>query len=472
MNKPCFKPDETAAWCKGKWLNRKPESITGVCADSRSIAKGNLFFALRGDKFDGHDFLDQVFLKGASCAVIANSAARDRNPEQPLLATKDTRRALLDMAKGYRQSLSLKIIAITGSAGKTTTKEMTADILAAKFPTARTKGNWNNDIGLPLSMLSINQDDMFGVMEMGVNHPGELSLLCDTLSPDIGIITQIGPVHLEHFKTVDAIAREKSLLFRSLPDNGTAIFNSDSQYAGILAEAAHCKTVQVSMRDNTADFHASMTHNGAVLFAERSGETCEIFLKAPGIHNVSNALLAVAAGRIARVEWDAIKKALEAFKPPPMRWDEREINGIIFVNDAYNANPISMRAALNVFSDMKVKGRKWLVLADMLELGETAEQEHAQLGKLAATGTWAGLITTGELGKHIANAAVSNGMGRNKVFHCDTTEDITTLLRSKVRPGDAVLIKGSRGMRLERTLQSFEKAPGADPDNIIIPNTE
>jgi UDP-N-acetylmuramoyl-tripeptide--D-alanyl-D-alanine ligase len=231
-SQPDYTATELAAWCTGQWSPAPPPEIAGVTQDTRTIQSGHLYVALKGKNHDGHDFLDQAFIKGAAGAVVSEEHSDAGTAEHPVLCVEDTARALREMAAAYRDKVNPHIIAVTGSAGKSTVKEMTAAMTERKGPTARTRGNWNNDIGLPLSLLAMPAGTQFGVFEIGMNHPGEIENLCRILKPSWGIVTNIGPVHMEFFKSIDDIAREKASLLRSLPADGTAFINRDGGIVG------------------------------------------------------------------------------------------------------------------------------------------------------------------------------------------------------------------------------------------------
>ena len=233
-----FSPGNLAKWSGGQWIGTPPKAISGVSIDTRTITPGNLYIALRGEHHEGHDFVGDAFSRGAAAALVGEFCAPVWKDKGPLLTVKDTRKALMDLATGYRQSLALEMTAVSGSVGKTTVKEMIADALATVGPTARTKGNWNNDIGLPMSMLDIKASDKFGVFEVGMSHPGELAPLCSLLQPTLGVLTTIGPVHLEFFDSVQSIAREKGSVFASLPPNGLAVLCRDERWFDLLRSYA------------------------------------------------------------------------------------------------------------------------------------------------------------------------------------------------------------------------------------------
>ncbi len=445
-------------WSGGRWLARRPAVLKGFSIDSRTLVPGNFFVAIRGERFDGHRFVRLAFAKGAAAAAVCEGTC-PADLDGALLCVSDTGRALRDIAAAYRRRIGLSAIAVTGSIGKTTVKEMVADILSCRFVTARTLGNWNNDIGLPLSLLKMDPATRVGVFEMGTNHPGELMLLCKILRPDWALVTTIAPVHLEHFKSVDGILEEKASILKSLSPAGTAVLRSDAAYYPRLRALAPGRVITVALSGD-ADYRGipADTWGGMAQIIEReSGERCFFKMSLPGRHHLENALFAVAVGRAHGLGWDDIRRSLEKFCPQPMRWEVQTLNGITVVNDAYNANPVSMAAALRTFADMPALGRKWLVLAGMLELGAEENHAHEELGRLVARGAWRGLIGVGELGARIASAAEQAGLDAARIFRCPDHARAAQRLSRDTVPGDVVLFKASRGQRLELVLDLWRQ---------------
>ncbi|NLB55812.1 MAG: UDP-N-acetylmuramoyl-tripeptide--D-alanyl-D-alanine ligase [Lentisphaerae bacterium] len=450
-----FTADELSDWTRGSWLFGKPTEITGISSDTRTIEKGNIFVALQGDNFDGHKFLRQAHEAGASSAIVDRAALDVSDRFMPLLVTGDTKKSLLMAAHGYRQKLAMTVVGVTGSAGKTTVKEMTAEVLSSKYKTARTRGNWNNDIGLPLSLLGAGLKTDMGIFELGTNHPGEIRALSSVLLPDIGIVTCVGAAHIEHFGSVRNIAIEKSELFKSLPSSGVAILNRDDEYADILKKSVSCRFLTVSLK-NKADFYGTEDIDGGYRFYRAAtNESISVKLNLYGVHNYLNALFAMAAGCLAGVDLDDIRLRLEGFKSLPMRGEKIELRGVSFINDAYNANPVSMRASVRGFAELERSGEKWLVLSDMLELGDFSESAHKELGRYIAQWDWAGLIVFGSFGGLIGEGAIEKGFSREKVFLFLSSEEIAGFLSIRLSPGDIVLLKASRSMNLESVIKEF-----------------
>ena len=460
-----FDPGDLMCWSGGEWVPRPPAIISAVVHDTKKVLAGSLFVAIRGARFDGHDFVGQAAASGAAAALVSRGrAASLREVGIPLLVVEDPALALRDLAAGYRRKLGLTVVGVTGSTGKTTVKEMIACLLESTMPTARTKGNWNNEIGLPLSILAIPPGTRAGVLELGISHPGEMAPLCGIARPDWGVITNVGPVHLEFFGSVEDIVREKGELVRQLPVGGHAVLSVDDPSFKTLRELSSCDVVTTSLhRDVTADY-VLMTHDnrsGECLVADRKeGGSHRFRMLMPGTHNCHNALLAVAVARGLGVEWDRIAAAFERYVGPPMRWERQMVAGITVINDAYNANPVSMLAALHTFKELDVAGRKWLVLGDMLELGSNEIDEHRAVGRALAGAPWGGLVTVGTLGTHIAEGALASGMKAAAIHTCSDAAAAAEYLKDKMIPGDALLIKASRGKRLEEVVSKLKDTLG------------
>lgn len=468
---PIFDPQLIAQWTGGRWLSPPPALLEGISIDSRTLTPGALFVAIRGTNFDGHSFLQQAFANGAAGAVV-RAGTPPLAGAKPLLCVADPERALQSMAAAYRRQTGILVLAITGSVGKTTVKEMVADVLASRFATARTRGNWNNSIGLPLSLLNMEPSMRMGVFEVGTNHPGELSSLCEILQPDWGIVTTIAPVHLEYFKSLEGVVQEKSVLLKSLPADGTALLRSDDPWFESLQAAAPGRARTVALSGD-ADYQAvaGRAANGmAEVLEKASGERFAFRMPLPGPHQLVNAMFAIAVGRAYGLAWDAIRPPLEGYRSQPMRWECQSMGGVLVVNDAYNANPVSMAAAIQTFAALPVQGRKWLVLAGMLELGSEEAAAHHDLGRtIAQAGSWAGLIVVGALGELIAESAAKHGMDADRIFRCPDHAAAAQRLLREVFAGDAVLFKASRGQRLEKVLDFWKQGRMAKSAEAVSP---
>lgn len=452
--------DQLVKWSGGSWHGPTPREFSSVSTDTRTLQPGCLFVALRGENFDGHRFIAQAFAGGAAAAVV--DTIDSLSTGMPALVVDNTRKALLDLAAGYRATLPMQTIAVTGSTGKTTVKEMTADVLATAARTARTLGNFNNDIGVPLSLFAADADHAYGVFEVGMNHPGELAPLCQALAPVCGIVTTVGPVHLEFFADERAIAVEKASVFRALPPRGIAIVSCDDPWYDVLKAEAPGLVRTISLRGE-ADYSAVLRRDGTLRFdvAERhTGDRIAFTAPLPGDFIVHDALLAIAAGRAFGLAWPALVRALAAFTAQPLRWQRSERNGVVFINDCYNANPVSMRAALEAFGAMQADAGKWAVLAGMRELGGTERALHDEVGRCAAAQRLAGLVVVGERGDWIAEAASAAGMPAARIHRTRDFAAAAEIVRALVPQGGAVLLKASRGEQLERIFDALA-GPGA-----------
>mgnify|MGYP000442268756 CR=1 FL=1 len=454
---PRFDPADLATWCGGVWTRWPAAPVTGVCHDTRRLRGGELFVALGGAQTDGHNYVEHAFARGAAAALVSRPPSGGR---WPCLVVADTLRALQALAGGYRATLTATLVGVTGSTGKTTVKELIAAMLAAAMPVARTPGNWNNELGLPLSLLAMEPTDRMGVFEVGISHPGEMEPLCAMLGPQWGVVTNVGPVHLEYFGSVSAIAEEKARLLQGLPVDGLAVLAADEEYFPTLRERAGCRVVTVATQGEGADYTLLAPASGRyewTVVERQSGERRPLRVPLPGAHNRANALLALAVARQAGVEWDRLLTALAGFVALPMRWEQVEHGGVLFINDAYNANPVSMRAALRTFAELAAGGRKWLVLGDMLELGVAGDAEHLRLGREVAAGPWAGLITLGPLAARIAAGAEEAGFPAAAIVRCDAATAAAAALVERLHRGDAVLIKASRGVHAEDVLRLVQR---------------
>ena len=439
----CFRPDELARWSGGTWRNGMPgHMISGISKDTRTLRPGDLYVALRGDRFDGHAFIQQAFEKGAVGALVDSEVDASGHTA---LVVPDTLKGLQDLARGYRAQWAVEVVGITGSVGKTTVKEMCADVLSMAGETHRTSGNYNNHIGLPLTMLSMPPSARFGVFEIGMNHPGEIGYLSGLLQPKIGILTDICNAHRESFASLEAIAFEKIYLLESLPENGVAIIDRDSPWFGMVRERTKAELRTVSL-GGAANVAGTKVSEGVMRV-----DGFDYAMPQPGEHTMRNALRAIALGLEVGLAPEAIAEGLMKFKAPPMRWQETQINGIQFINDAYNANPLSMRASLGTFAGQSGAGAKWAVVGGMRELGVVAEEEHSSLGVFLDGLALDGVITVGELAQGIA---CKRAVG----FHrCADAAEAATILKENLSAGDRVLLKASRGEQLEKVLERFKE---------------
>jgi UDP-N-acetylmuramoyl-tripeptide--D-alanyl-D-alanine ligase len=446
-------------------LRGEDRAFEAVSTDTRALAPRALFVALKGERFDGHDFLAQAVKQQAAGALVQNSGARiqDAAGALPLLVVENTRHALGQLAAYWRSKFSMPLVALTGSNGKTTVKEMLASILREtvaagsreRDPEAcilATHGNLNNDIGVPLTLLELRSGHRYAVVEMGMNHAGEIRYLTRLTAPDVALVNNVGPAHIEFFGSIEAIARAKGEIFEGLGPEGTAVINADDRHAPILRElAAPRNRIEFGLESDAAVTAAYQLRflESEIVLKTPLGEAAAV-LKAPGLHNVRNALAASAAAVALQVPAVTIAAGLGRFAGVKGRLQQKTAaNGATLIDDTYNANPESARAAIAVLG--RAPGEKLLVLGDMGELGTDAAALHAEIGSAARTLGVDGLYTLGELSVHAARAF---GTGAR---HFDRLEDLLAEVESRLAPGVTVLVKGSRFMRMERIVKSFER---------------
>lgn len=443
-----------ADWTAGKW-DGPPVVCTGVSMDTRTIKPGHLFVALKGTRVDGHDYLRVAAQNGAAAAVVSHPEALPDGVNLPLLCVDDPRRALLDMARGYRQFCKGTIIAITGSAGKTTVKDLIYSMLSEVVDVWRSPVNWNNDIGMPLSLLNMPETCDVRILELGMNHPGELSVLCDVLKPHWGVVTNVGPAHIAAFDSVRDIAIEKGTVLRCLPEDGLAFTATDLQWSEMLLDGVQARVVSTSLSDGVPADYIGTYKKQSVLIDGINLENEEFPLPMPGIYSARNVLLAAAVANVFGVNADQIRKALLRFQPAGCRWNVSDCVGITIVNDAYNANPLSMKAAVQALGEMPCSGARWVVLGKMNELGAGEESEHQALGHWLA-GQDVHLVTVGETARIIAEGACEAGLPDvNRLSVSDQQEAVDVLFES-LRAGDVLLVKGSRTEQLEKVVEALK----------------
>ena len=451
-----FTLQQIAAWCAGSVAPEFAEvTVDGVCSDSRRLQPGQLFVALKGERFDGHNFIPAAIADGAGGAL-----SERQMPGLPVVVVPDTLRALGDLARCYRQSLKLKVVGITGSVGKTTTKEMIAGILETTYKTSRTEGNYNNNIGLPQTALNVPEDYEVAVLEMGMNHFKEMSYLTSIALPDIAVITNIGTMHIEHLGSREGILQAKLEILEGLRPDGRTVFNGDEPLLWNLKDVNRVKPLYFGIENDACDVIARdiQTVDGGMNFRVYSfGDEMEVFLPATGIHMVYNALSAICVGYLLGVKPSRMQRALAMFRNSGMRQKIYEKNGYTIIADCYNAGPESMEAALEVLENVKTEGRRIAVLGDMLELGVCSQAEHHRIGRLVALKADA-LFTYGPMSSRYVSGAVTGGMNQKRIMSFTEHEELANALARFVKPGDALLFKGSRGMRMEKALELFEAA--------------
>jgi len=428
-----------------------PKSLSrmlSISTDSRTTKEDEVFWVLQGDRFDGHDFVEAVQAKKPGFCVVAKSALDQfNNKDFPLLAVPDTLIALQELAKIHRQKFDYPVLALSGSNGKTTTKEMIAAVLGSKYKVHKTEGNFNNHIGCPLTLLKMTGEHQVAVIEMGTNHPGEIATLAEIVQPDQALLTNIGAAHLEFFNDLEMVAKEKLSLFDHLSEDGLIYCNADDPFIKQY-DAGGRKSLTYGLIQK-ADIQAKMIEldeQGNGIF-ELEGNI-QIHLRVPGLHNVGNALAAAVVGFQFDLIGQEIKQALESYTSNNQRMQVLDRSSIRFINDAYNANPDSVKAAIDALSRMQTNGSVYIVLGDMLELGEKSRQMHEMVLRHALHIHPKKVIV---LGQEMKTAAENF----HEIQAMDTHEEIIEILNKSLQTGDLVLLKGSRGMQMEKILNGF-----------------
>ncbi len=444
---------------KGKLIQgQKKLQVLNISIDSRTLKVGDMFIAIKGKLTNGHTYVPEVLQKGASSIIVEDERVEfEQWKTISIIKVENTTRALGDIARYYRSKFSPKVIAITGSNGKTTTKEMIDQILKTKHNTVTAPASYNNDIGVPLTILQINNETGILVLEMEMNELGGIRRLCDIAQPDIGVITNIGDTHLEFLYTRDNVAQEKSELLEAIHNKGTAILNADDSAIIEMWERYKFKKVVLFGIDKFANIYA----NKIVNLNEQGTEflVCNKYkcrLNIPGVFNIYNALAAISVAREMNCPFEEIIPALEAFKPALMRMQKIEMGKITLFNDSFNANPQSVMAALETFDKFECSGKKVVVLGDMLELGHRSNELHQNIGKNIPDSISI-LITVGKQAKQIAEGAKTFNKKLDGIFVFDRIQEVTDKLVDILANNDKILIKGSRLMKLEEIVNKLRE---------------
>jgi len=442
--------------CVGELLAGSPDTLVSrVCTDSRQAREGDLFFALSGDKFDGHDFLKDVASRGVTAVVVEVAKLPGTLPGCAVIAVDNTRRALGRLAAAARQDFVLPIVGVGGSNGKTTTKELIASVLRQKLASLASEASFNNDIGVPLTLLRLQKEHQAAVVEVGTNHPGELAPLVKMVQPKFGVITSIGREHLEFFGGLDGVADEEGWLAELLPVSGKLFINGDTSYSDQIIQRACAAAERVGFSQSN-EWHvasAKIDKDGTTFRLEAPEEkfSGEYHINLVGRHQAVNATFAIAIGAELGLSREEIVRGLEECQPPKMRLQIEELNGVRILDDAYNANTDSMIAALETLRDLPCKGRRVAVLGDMGELGEHTEAAHAEVGRLAAELGVDQLFVIGKMAGVTGQAARNAGLNRVLEF-VDVTAAVGAV-KKFVKPDDVLLLKASRKAELERVAE-------------------
>lgn len=442
--------EQAALWCGGRVQEQyKQDGFLGANNDTRLLAPGELFVALKAAR-DGNEFVYQAMEQGAA-GVLCSRAGLDI----PAIVVEDTRLALGQIARAERQRQNYRVVGITGSVGKTTTKEMTAHILSRKYITGKSKLNHNNDLGLPMSILALPGNTEAAVLELGMNHFGEMSYLTSIARPDIAVINNIGTMHIEHLGSRQGILKAKLEILEGLRENGHVVLNGDDTLLWQLRDQLPVKPVYFGIENPQCEIRGVDVQNvgGGMRFtADCGGERFPVTIQVAGSHQVLDALAAIAVARLMEVSTPDIQAALETYEPLDDRQNIFEEKGYTIIKDCYNAGPESMKASLEVLGARRE--RRIAVLGDMLELGVCSQAEHYRVGRIAAVNADL-ILALGKNAGRVVNGAITGGMDPANALEFETMDDLVEALKRKAKPGDALLFKGSRGMKMEQALEQF-----------------
>ncbi len=453
---------EISAAVGGKILNCDENKIVlNISTDSRDILKGDLFIPLKGENFDGHEFIDTAFEKGAVCAL----SEIEINTQKTYIKVDNTKKALADLAEYYRNLFDIPVAAVTGSVGKTTTKDIIYSVLGQKFNTVKTDGNFNNEIGVPLTIFKIEENTEAAVIEMGMNHFGEIRRLCKMVKPDAAVITNVGYSHIENLGSREGILKAKCEIFDFLKEEGLKILNGDDDMLMTLKgrEKNTCfyGTANYSYDENDfyADEIAEKGIDGISFRVHKGSESFWANIETPGRHMVLNTLAAAAVGDYFGLNFEQIKKGVESFEPTKMRMDVIRTDKYTIINDVYNANPVSMKAGIDVLSESSL--RKVCILGDMFELGDFAPKLHFEVGEYACQKNIDVIICIGNISKNIYEGALKraalDNIDAKNIFYFKTQEKFFAEIDDILKNNDIILVKASRGMKFEKTVEKIKR---------------
>ena len=430
--------------------------IRGISTDSRKINDGCMFIPLIGERFDGHDYIKAALDSGAAAVLTQRGDIADG--AGTFIRVGDTSKALRDIAAYYRKKFSIPFVGITGSVGKTSTKDMIAGVIGKKYKVLKTEGNLNNEIGVPLTIFNLEDTHEAAVLEMGMSGAGEIGRLTAIIKPDIAVITNIGMSHIEKLGSRQNILKAKLEILEALNPGGLVVLNGDDALLAGMKDLLKFRTVFYGM-DEGVDYQAcninSHGENGIYFDIIIRGREFCIHIPVPGVHNVHNALAAVAVGCELGIPMEDVIKGIAGFSPTKMRMDIIALNGLKIINDAYNASPQSMEAALNVLKEIGGKGRKIAVLGDMLELGDWAEKAHFDVGGFAAAGRIDQIVAVGNNARYIADGALEAGYPPSQIKYFKSNEEALEFLKGNLLYEDVILIKGSRGIKMEEIVKGL-----------------
>jgi UDP-N-acetylmuramoyl-tripeptide--D-alanyl-D-alanine ligase len=434
-------------------------AVSGISIDSRSLGVGEAFFAIRGERLDGHGFLHDAVGRGAACLVI-HAVPDDLPPGVPVVLVDETTKALGRLGTWHRQRFTIPVAAVTGSNGKTTTKEMLAAVLAALGPVLKPESSFNNQWGLPLTLLKLTAEHRAAALELGTNRPGEVATLAEIARPTVAAVTTVSSAHTEFLGSLDDVQREKSALVRAIPAAGAVVLNADDPRVLAMGAVSLARVwtfgTQGSARiavDIRATGEISETPEGVAFTLETPEGRRAVRLRFAGRHNVTNALAAAGVGAAFGLPLERIAQGLEAARPAKGRCVWRRAGTLRILDDTYNANPVSVGAALDTLGSGAGPSRRVVVLGDMLELGPITESAHREMGRSVAASGAAEFVGLGRATRSAVDAAREAGLGES--HHAETFEDTVAHLLKRLAPGDTVLVKGSRGMRMERVVDAL-----------------
>ena len=454
---PKFTTEEIARATGASVSGGSGTTFADVTTDTRTIEKGALFIALKGERFNGEDFLQKAQEAGAAGVLISDGCGKEKTEGLaiPVLRVPDTLKAYQQIAHAHREKFSLPVVAITGSNGKTTTKDLTASVLGASFPVLRTEANFNNEIGLPKTLLGLRDEHKAAVVEIGMRGLGQIEALAPIAAPTVGVVTNVGETHIELLGSIENIAKAKSEMVEALGEGGTAVLNADDPRVSAMREKAKKGVSVVTFGESeNADVRGTeivqdgMESRFTATFPD--GKKQSYRLPLPGRHNISNALAALAVGYAMGLSPKAMAAGLEAPAMSGARFACEKRGDYMIINDAYNASPLSMSAAIRTMKEI-AKGRRVAVLGDMLELGDVAKEAHRHVGEELAKSGAEVLVTRGALGEEIAAGAEAAGM--TEVYRAASHEEAAAKLKEILRPGDTVLFKGSHGMQMDKIIE-------------------
>ena len=435
---------------------RRDMLYRNVTTDTRTVGEDDLFAALKGEKFDGHDFIEQAVSDGAAGVIVEDAARLYPDGDYTIFVVKNTRKAYQDLALFHRRRFSIPVVAVTGSAGKTSTRALIATVLEQKYNVLQTEKNFNNEIGLPRTLLQLTKEHGACVVELGMRGLGQIKELADIAEPTVGVVTNVGKSHIELLGSQAQIARAKGELVEALGSDGTAVLNQDDKRVAAMAGKCKGKVVGFGIINDAPVMAGTIKNSekGLSFTCRCFDQVIDVHMAVIGTHNVYNALAAVAVGRLLGLSEHQMQKGLAEYKGVPMRQELVNIDNVVFVNDAYNANPASMKEAVDTLVTL-TGGRKIAVLGGMLELGDWAEKEHEKIGTYLADKKVDVLIAMGDEARFMAKTAKAAGM--NEVYTVMTHAEAAAVLRRIMRQGDTVLLKGSRGFAMEKILPYIER---------------